>query len=80
MSKKVFEWLLLICIVANNVVFSMIYHMDLINICIVDLILYLLCTIAYHICFPEQIKKEREEIAKKYEEMLKNNNSEEKEN
>jgi hypothetical protein len=50
--------------------------MNFIDMCIVDLILYASCSITYRMCFPEQIKKEREELIKQYEEMLKNNKEE----
>ena len=76
MSRKVFKWLTLGSIYVNNLIFILVYHMNFIDMCIVDLILYVSCSIAYRKCFPEQIKKEREELMKQYEEILKNHKDE----
>lgn len=70
MSKKFFDNLMFFSIFANNIVFFMIYNMSIFSVILADLLLYIPCSLAYHLIFPEQIKLQREKIAQQYKEML----------
>lgn len=62
MSGKILKWFLLICIFINNLVFTLVYNMSFMMICLVDFILYESCAIVYHIIFNRKTEQNRKEI------------------